>query len=67
MHFGPVKLDLLIKKQIEHALGSGSAVLNVDLVQKNDVKDCQIKITEDTITINHCHSQNRYSFDYTIG
>lgn len=67
MQFGPVKLDVFIKKQIEHALGTGSAVMNVDLVQKNDVKDCQIKIMEDNMTINHCHSPNGFTFDYSIG
>ena len=35
LKFGPVKLDVLIKKQVEHALTSGSAVMNVDLVQKD--------------------------------
>lgn len=44
LQYGPVKLDILIKKQIEHALGTGSALLNVDLAQKNLTKDCQLKI-----------------------
>lgn len=35
LKFGPVKLDVLIKKQVEHALTSGSAVMNADLVQKD--------------------------------
>ena len=38
LQYGPVKLDILLKKQIEHALGVGSALLNVDLVQKNEAK-----------------------------
>lgn len=38
LKFGPVKLDVLIKKQVEHALTSGSAVMNVDLVQKDEIK-----------------------------
>ena len=67
MQFGPVKLDVSIKKQIEHALGTGSAVMNVDLVCKSDVKDCQIKVMEDSISISHCHSSSRYAFDYAIG
>lgn len=35
LKFGPVKLDVIIKKQIEHSLTSGNAMMNVDLVQKD--------------------------------
>jgi hypothetical protein len=36
---------VLIKKQVEHTLASGSAIINVNLSEKDEVKECQVKVT----------------------
>lgn len=57
---------MIIKRQIEHSLSSGSALINVDLTQKNEVRECQLRITEDNIKIAHCNTNVHYIFDYTM-
>ena len=51
---------------MEAALASGMQTINFYLVHKNEEKECQIKIMEDTLKISPIHSDLYYTFDYSI-
>ncbi len=66
MHFGPVRLDLKLRKHIEMALRQGRTVVSANLVQGFEERECQISLSEDIVKINHVYSEANLAFEYGI-